>query len=126
MQTLVDKVNTAADNTGEFGRIEDELIQSAKDKHYPLHFAYGRSGELGTATRGGVRDSQETAQFAIVGKAKNFSFAEIETLWESVVTNAISNRSIEIDNFDSFDAHFGSDRVRIALYEMSRDATRCF
>jgi len=126
MQEIVTVVNNAADATGEFGRIESELVQSAKDNHYPLHYAWERTADFSTAYRGGGKDVQASAQFAIVGKAKNHTFAEIEDLFEKVVREARDQAPVEPEDFDSFDANFGGTRVRIALYSMTLDTTRNF
>lgn len=120
MQSLVDTVSNAADATNKFGRIEDELIASAKDKHYPLHFAWERRGEFAQSYRADEpHDTNASARFAIVAKASNYTFSELESLFTDLVGRVMdADKSAVIVDFDSFDADFGGARVRIAVYEM--------
>lgn len=128
MQSLVETVNSAADATNKFGRIEDALVDSAKDKHYPLHYAWQRSGNFTQAFRADEPHATESsARFAIVAKASNYTFAQLESLFIDVVSRVLSaDKSAKIIDFDSFDADFGGTRVRIAVYEMRSDTNTDF
>lgn len=121
MQEVVDDVHTGADNTGSFGRIEDSLIRSAKDSQYPLHYAWERSGVFEKGYRESDHyDADKTARFAIVVRASEYTFSELESLWKNVVKEAKDvNSQLDPVDFNDFDADFGGTRVRIALYEMA-------
>jgi len=128
MQIIVDTVNSAAEDTGAFGRIEDELIESAKKSDYPLHYAWERSGAFDQQLRRSEgMDNDATASFAIVGKASNYTFAEIEELFKEIVGIARREETgLDPVDFDSFDAHFGGTKVRLGIYEISLDTTTQF
>lgn len=125
MQEIVDIVNQAATDNGSFGRVSDALIASAKDKHYPLHYAWERSGQFTDQMREvNLYDADKSARFADVAKADNYTFADLEALYRNIIKRAreIDSR-IEPVDFNDFDNDFGGTRVRIAVYEVMMDTT---
>jgi len=123
MDEVVTTVSDAADNTGSFNRIETRLVDANKDQDYPLHYAWERSGQFGEGPRSKL-PSVESARFALLDKADESTFSEIEDLFWSVVKETLKlDRDIKPTDFGSFDANFGPTKVRLAIYEMSRRST---
>lgn len=123
MNALALDLNTAAQNTKSFSRTETRYVQSAKKKHFPLHFLWNREGDFGESIgrEPFTLDVDARVQGAVM-VLRSSSHTELEDLFKQLVREAIKvDAGTRFENAQAYDHTFGATDVRVLLYTAERD-----
>jgi len=123
MNALALDLDKAAQNTGSFSRTETRYVQSAKKKHFPLHFLWNREADFEESVGREYFTLDEDARVqGAVMVLRSKTHQDLEDLFKELVRAAIEiDAGTDFVNAQAYDHTFGATDVRVLLYTAERD-----